>query len=142
MMPASDFVQTDWYDSPFYYDLIFDQDTALEADFIEAAAEKHGIDHRRRRWKRLRILEPACGSGRLMKEFATRGHRVAGFDRNQAMLRAARERIAAANCRATLKRASLESFSIAGQFDIAHCLVSSFEYVLDEGGLFASSLCC
>ena len=93
----SAYVKTDWYDSPLYYDLIFDQDSALEADFVEATWAKHSAGVRSNRSKHLRILEPACGSGRLMKELAGRGHRVAGFDCNQAMLNAARVRLAAAN---------------------------------------------
>jgi SAM-dependent methyltransferase len=132
-MPEPRYIATDWYDSPLYYDLIFDQDTVTEADFVEAAwAKHHAAERKVRQRQQLRILEPACGSGRLMRALATRGHQVAGFDLNEKMLSAARERLNSANCHGTLKRASLETFSLAGRFDIAHCLVSSFKYILTE----------
>ncbi|MEZ5324126.1 MAG: class I SAM-dependent methyltransferase [Verrucomicrobiales bacterium] len=138
-MPEPQYIAADWYDSPHYYDLIFDQDTAVEADFVEAAWEKHsaiqGLP------KQLRILEPACGSGRMMKELASRGHRVTGFDRNEKMLKAARERFESANCRGTLERASLEEFSLKGKFDFAHCLVSTFKYILTEEGAVSHLQC-
>ena len=56
----------DWYDTPRYYDLIFDADTRKEADFLVAALEQYG------RSKGKRVLEPACGSGRLVLELARR----------------------------------------------------------------------
>ena len=64
----------DWYDSPLYYDLIFDEDTVVEADFLESLMWEHGIAESGR------ILEPACGSGRLVCELAARGYEVDGFD--------------------------------------------------------------
>ena len=139
-MPASDYVDADWYDLPVYYDLIFDQDSASEADFIEAAWCKHGNVSRHNK-KCCRILEPACGTGRLMKELARRGHQVAGFDRNQAMLAAARKSLATAECRGVLKRAALESFSVPGTFDVAHCLLSTFKYILSEDGAISHLRC-
>ncbi len=35
--------EDDWYDSPRYYDLIFDEDTVNEADFLEAMMWEYGI---------------------------------------------------------------------------------------------------
>jgi SAM-dependent methyltransferase len=139
---VSDYVEADWYNSPLYYDLIFDQDTAVEADFIEAATVKHSESRNTAgKRNRLRILEPACGSGRLVAEFARRGHRVSGFDRNPAMLQAARKRLKTAGCCGILKTAALESFSISDSFDIAHCLLSTFKYILNEGGAVSHLQC-
>ena len=76
----------DWYDSPRYYDLIFDEDTVDEADFLEAMMWKYGVADTGR------ILEPACGSGRLVSEFARRGYAVDGFDLNENMLEFAQRR--------------------------------------------------
>jgi SAM-dependent methyltransferase len=115
-----------WYDDPEYYDLIFGADTKLEADFIEAVALR--LSGRRCR----RVLEPACGTGRLVVELARRGHDVTGFDLSDASLRFARRRLAAARRRARLSRAALQRFSFPRRFDLAHCLVSTFKYLLDE----------
>ena len=31
----------DWYDTPLYYDIVFDAGTGREADFLEAVWSKH-----------------------------------------------------------------------------------------------------
>jgi SAM-dependent methyltransferase len=78
------------------------------------------------------VLEPACGSGRLVAELARRGHRVTGFDLSDGMLAFARDRLSAAGLRATLRKARMEEFRLQGRFDLAHCLVSTFKYLLTE----------
>jgi SAM-dependent methyltransferase len=148
----------DWYDTPHYYDIIFDQDTSEEADFLEAMMRRHGrVRHRKnvsdsgggqrdaeehgtsREQKAWRILEPACGSGRLATELAGRGHQVAGFDLNPHMLRHARLKMEKAGHQAILWEDRMESFRLPSsqRFDLAHCLVSTFKYVLDEAGAIA-----
>ncbi|MCB9914980.1 MAG: class I SAM-dependent methyltransferase [Planctomycetes bacterium] len=118
----------DWYDTPRYYDLIFDADTGVEADFLEAAAERYGKRGRRR------VLEPACGSGRHVVELARRGWSVTGYDLSQPMLDYARERLDAAGLDARLALGALESYAPPGRYELAHCLVSTFKYVMDEAG--------
>jgi 2-polyprenyl-3-methyl-5-hydroxy-6-metoxy-1,4-benzoquinol methylase len=83
--------QRDWYDTPLYYDIVFDDGTRQEADFLEAAFAKHARPARGRR-----LFEPACGSGRLAMEMARRGWNVNGFDGNAYMIAFAKERLAAA----------------------------------------------
>jgi SAM-dependent methyltransferase len=123
--------QDDWYDSPLYYDIIFDGDTAREADFLEAMLDRHGPPPARGRKRR--ILEPACGSGRLVAELAARRHRVAGFDLNPHMLAFARERLKRSGLHARLSEESMQSFTIhPTHYDLAHCLVSTFKYLLTE----------
>ena len=67
-MPAARYVELDWYDTPRYYDLVFDADTRREADFLETMHARHA----RRSKPGRRVLEPACGSGRLLVEMARR----------------------------------------------------------------------
>ncbi len=120
-----------WYRDPLYYDIIFDQDTPLEADFLEGAVERHG----RRRRGSLKVLEPACGSGRLLVELASRGHRVAGFDLEPAMVEFSRRRLASEGLQGRVEHGRMERFEIgSGPFDLAHCLVSTFKYLLTERG--------
>ena len=125
--------RADWYDTPLYYDIIFDADTAKEADFLEAVMSRHGDSPSQRG---MRMLEPACGSGRLVAEMVRRGHTVSGFDLNQKMRDYAQQRLAAAKLSATLWQDRMEDFDVKGRagFDFAHCLVSTFKYVLDEDG--------
>lgn len=125
-MPAE---QRDWYDTPLYYDIIFDADTAREADFLEAVHQRFGRAGRSRQ-----VLEPACGSGRLVSEMARRGWKVSGFDGNAPMLEFASERLANQGLKARLWQDWMQSFSQvkAASQDFAHCLVSTFKYLLTE----------
>ena len=123
--------QRDWYDTPLYYDIVFDDGTRQEADFLEAAFAKHARPARGRR-----LFEPACGSGRLAMEMARRGWNVKGFDGNAYMIAFAKERLAAAGLKARLWEDWMQSFtlpkSVKGGFDLAHCLVSTFKYLQTE----------
>ncbi|MCY2958906.1 MAG: class I SAM-dependent methyltransferase [Planctomycetota bacterium] len=116
----------DWYDLPRLYDIVFDVGTAQEADFLEAAAARYG------RAGGKRALEPACGSGRLVTELARRGWNVRGFDRNEHMLAYAEERLTRESLGATLARGDMARFEVPRPVDLAHCLVSTFKYLLDE----------
>lgn len=146
----------DWYDTPRWYDLVFDEGTEREAEFLEAVHALHATgearaDSRSRSSRSrapatsarhpLRVLEPACGSGRLVAELARRGHRVHGFDLNGRMLDFARARLAKRGLRASLALGDMSAFRARGSFDLAHCLVSTFKYLLDERAA-ASHLRC
>lgn len=121
--------QRDWYDTPLYYDIIFDADTPKEGAFLEAVYAKHGPGGRSRQ-----MLEPACGSGRLILEMARRSWKVSGFDGNARMLDFARERLKREGLKARLWEDWMQSFELPKQqtFDLAHCLVSSFKYLRTE----------
>lgn len=129
MLRAMPTEQRDWYDTPLYYDIVFDDGTVQEADFLEAAFVKYAGKGRC-------VLEPACGSGRLALEMARRGWNVSGFDGNANMIEFARERIASAGLKARLWEDWMQSFtlpkSVKGGFDMAHCLVSTFKYLHNE----------
>ncbi len=122
---------TAWYDSPRHYDMVYDDYTKPETRFLEAMLRRHGPPAEGPR----RVLEPACGSGRLVESLARRGHRVWGFDLNENQLAYARARLRRRCLRGVLWQDDLAGFEIpkgAGGFDLAHCLVSTFKYVLTE----------
>lgn len=126
-MPS--YTALDWYETPRYYDAIFDVDTALEADFLEAVHAKHGTG---RTSPTPRVLEPACGSGRLLVHMAARGWRVHGFDLEPAMVQYSRERLREEGLSGTVTKGDMAEFRVRGTFDLAHCFVSTFKYLLDE----------
>ena len=130
-MPAP--VRLDWYDTPLYYDIIFDADTVKETDFLEAVFHRHSPSRGRS------VLELACGSGRLVRELASRGWRTAGFDLNPAMLAFARDRISTAGLDALLWEDHMETFTVPQKrrYDLVHCLVSTFKYLLTEADALA-----
>ncbi len=118
-----------WYNAPLYYDIIFDQDTAREADFLEKAFSLHAEPAAA---SNLRILEPACGSGRFLEELSLRGHGVTGFDVEPAMVEFSRERLKLAGHGGRVIKQKMEKFTMPGEFDMAYCLVSTFKYLLNE----------
>ncbi len=120
----------DWYDSPRAYDLVFDEDTPQATDFLEAVQAKHGNVKGVRGPRR--VFEPACGSGRLVVEFARRGWRASGSDLSQPMLDYARERLAELDLTASLCLGDMADPRPRGRFHLAHCLVSTFKYLLAE----------
>lgn len=130
----------DWYETPLYYDIVFDTETENECDFLEAVFERHSAtsSRRPRRRRACRVLEPACGSGRLVMEMARRGYDVTGFDLSEGALAFAEKRLrragrgAGIRARVELACGLMQSFRFPGHFDLAHCLVSSFRYLLCE----------
>lgn len=151
---AHRYQEFDWYETPLYYDIVFDAETSKECDFMEALLDIHGtgLGTRRAGRRRCRILEPACGTGRLVTEFARRGHSVLGFDLSEGALAFARERLASAEksamtprragketrtaeasrFTARVRHGAMQSFEPSGRFDLVHCLVSSFRYLHSE----------
>jgi SAM-dependent methyltransferase len=127
------FRASDWYRFPRYYDAVFDQDTRHEADFLEAVLARIGPAIRARP---AHLLEPACGTGRLVIELARRGHRVTGFDAGAEMIAYARERARAEPPRVRrairLHEARMESFRLRGPFDLAYCLLSTIKHLASE----------
>ena len=121
--------QRDWYDTPLYYDIIFDADTPKEGAFLQALHEHFG-----RSGKSRQLLEPACGSGRLVSEMARRGWKVSGFDGNARMLDFAKDRLKQQGLKARIWEDWMQSFELpkVQTFDFAHCLVSTFKYLLKE----------
>lgn len=104
-----------------------------------------------------RILELACGSGRVTTALLRDGHEVVGLDLSPAMLERAASRVArlgrAARARATLLQGDVRDFSLGERFPLVIMAFNSFEHLytrvevaaclarvrahLAEGGRFA-----
>jgi SAM-dependent methyltransferase len=108
----------EWYDRAEAYDILCGWDPRPERDFVLGASERYGVGPARR------ILEPFCGTGRLLRVMP--GFAV-GFDRNPHMVRYARAR----GVRAF--RGDAARFAVReASFDVAFCLIDSFRYLLTE----------
>ncbi len=116
----------DWYETPHYYDIIFDPDTEAELNFLEAALERYGLSRGKR------VLEPACGSGRLVQGLIKRGYTVTGTDLSKAMLKYTRARLKDAGLKARLVACDMSEAPPKGPYDLAHCFVSTFKYLQTE----------
>jgi SAM-dependent methyltransferase len=115
-----------WYDHPAYYDLAFRSETLPEADFIEAACRKYCPFAVRR------LLEPACGTGRLVAELAARGYRLTGFDLSGPALAYLRRRLARRGLGGTIFAADMADFTLAEPVDAAYNTFDGFRHLLDE----------
>ncbi len=119
-------VRASWYDYPQYYDLAFRSETRLEADFLEAAARKYcGFPVRR-------MLEPGCGTGRLIVEMAARGYRMTGFDLSRPALEYLRRRLARRKLKATVFEADMADFRLPRPVDAAYSTFDGFRHLLSE----------
>jgi len=107
----------DWYDHALYYDVLFGWDPETERRFVLGASERYG------RPGPARVLEPFCGTGRLLRVMP--GLAV-GLDLNPAMVAFA----ARSGCRAVVADAARLPLA-AGAFDLAYCLIDSFRHLLD-----------
>ncbi len=116
----------DWYDTPLYYDIIFDTDTEKECDFLEVMRQRYCLTRGKR------VLEPACGSGRLLAGMARRGYDVTGLDLSPNMVNFARQRLEKEKLRGRVDTAAMQDFRYPKPFDLAHCLISTFKYLLTE----------
>jgi SAM-dependent methyltransferase len=119
-------MSANWYDYPAWFDLAFRDETQPEADFIEAACRKY-CD-----FPVGRLLEPACGSGRLIVELAKRGYQMTGFDLNQAMLQYARRKIRKIAGSHELFMADMADFTLDRPVDAAYNTFNSFRHLLTE----------
>jgi SAM-dependent methyltransferase len=120
-------------------------DRGSREHYLDAALYDH--EYRRRRqdiafYRRLareilggagRILDLACGSGRVTTALARDGHQVIGLDRSQPMLERAAARTAqlglAARKRVSLVRGDLRDFALAARFPLVTMAFNSFEHL-------------
>lgn len=81
-----------------------------------------------------RILEVACGSGRLLLPLARAGFEVVGIDASPHMLAIARQKFEREGLRAEVREADMRTFDVLdlGQFDLAIVAVKSFAYLTER----------
>ena len=125
-MSKTTVLQANWYDYPQYYDIAFRSETRPEADFIEAACRKYCPFRARR------LLEPACGTGRLITELAARGYRMTGLDLSGPSLEYLQRRLARRRLRANLLLADMADFRLTAPADAAYCTFDSFRHLLTQ----------
>jgi SAM-dependent methyltransferase len=119
-------IEGHWYDYPHYFDLGFRGETRREADFLEAAFQKYA------RRKVRSLLEPACGTGRLVAEMASRGYRMSGFDLSRPMLDYAAQRLKKRGLSARLFEADMADYRLPRPVDAAFNTFNSFRHLLTE----------
>lgn len=103
------------------YDIAFSWDIENEVDWL---IERLGRDARR-------VLEPACGSGRMMPPFARRGIEIVGLETSSRMIELAINRMAALDLPAPkIHQLDMTRFELTEAFDGAICPINSLNYLL------------
>lgn len=118
---------TPLYDSPEIYDVAFGWNLDLELGFVEECFRRHAPDPVRR------VLEPACGTGRILLGLAQRGYEVLGYDRSPEMVAFASAKLK--HLESHVMRGDMERFRPPGRFDAAINLVNSIGYLLEDGAV-------
>lgn len=101
------------------YDLAFGWDVSEEVDWLVARLGTHCR----------RVLEPGCGTGRMIEELARRGLEVVGADISPAMVDAARRRLDGAGVPAEIVLADMRDFDLGRVFDGAVCPINTLGYL-------------
>lgn len=103
------------------YDIAFDWDLTPEVDWI---LERLGQDCRS-------VLEPACGSGRMLEAIGKRGIEIFGFDRSPGAIAFAKQRLLGIK-NASADVGEMTSFSLKRVFDGAICPVNTLAHLSPE----------
>ncbi|MGI8588333.1 MAG: class I SAM-dependent methyltransferase [Chloroflexia bacterium] len=118
-----------------FYDLEYSDYDADLRFFREYAGQVAGFR------EHARILEPACGSGRVLTALAEDGHLCTGLDASLAMLALARRRAADAGLadKIRLVEGRMEALPDGlGSFDLALCALNSFGYLATQAEQIAA----
>jgi SAM-dependent methyltransferase len=121
------------YDWPKAYDIAFNWDPAGELAMLERAI----ADHAHRPEATRRILEPGCGTGRLLIPLALAGYQALGYDHSPAMIAYAKQRIAQSGLDDRLRVivADMTTAAFDRVFDAAACPISSLSHLRDEAAI-------
>jgi SAM-dependent methyltransferase len=108
------------------YDIAFSWDVEEEVDWL---VDRLGGPRVRS------VLEPACGSGRILEAFARRGIEAVGIDISPTMVEFANRRLAAAGLPGLAFEANMVSFDFDRTFHGAVCPIDSVAYLLDRAAI-------
>lgn len=122
---------TDFYSIPDLYDILHSPSTGSEARGVLRVARRFvpGVKAGGAKW-----LEPACGSGRLLRHLAARGHAAVGFDIEPAMVGYAKGRNAElpAGTRPGVFEARMEDFDFVRprlRADVAFNIINTIRHL-------------
>ena len=120
--------QAQLYQRPKYYDIAFRDRQPFGADTIETCFRDHAVFPVRR------ILEPGCGTGRMLLPLAVRNYNVIGYDLSSYMVCYTESRIRENGLadRATVVQANMRTARFPRTFDSAINLDDTLRYLLTD----------
>lgn len=122
---------SDWYDHAHYFDLLFRDETDAEVKFFKSAFKKFA------KRKVRRLLEPGCGSGRLVHAMADEGYSVTGLDLNPNMLAYLDKRLADSGLSGKTVLGDMTDMKLGESFDAAFCTFNTFRHMLTQSDAIA-----
>ncbi len=126
----------DLYADPLPYDVLMSPGTAAELDALACVERRFAP----RAGTGAAWCEPACGTGRLLRGALRRGRRIAGYDREPAMVAYARGRLAPPTNRRiviadlTAPASGLRKLGLA---DLAFCPWNTLRHLMDDDAMLA-----
>lgn len=121
-----------FYDLPLYYDIAFDWDASDEVAILEHVFAEHADG------EVLRVLEPACGTGRLLRALATQGYAMTGYDLNQPMVEFAQQHTPGD---VEVVQADMTTAQFDEPFDAALCPINSLGHLITDENIAAHLRC-
>ncbi len=123
------------YDHPEIYDIVFDGDSRAQQEFLVGCFQRYArraVD---------RVLEPGCGTGRLLVRLAALGYRVVGVDRNAKAVDYCRERLRRARLSGSVEVGDMAAMDLSGPVDAAFNLINTFRHLTSDGAATAHLRC-
>ncbi|WP_315853976.1 class I SAM-dependent methyltransferase [Crateriforma spongiae] len=118
----------DWYDHPQYFDMVFRDETPAEVAFFKEAFKRYCDAPVQR------LVEPGCGSGRLVAALAAEGYQCCGLDLSEPMLRYLRSRLRRRGLSAQVIQGDMIDMPVGDQiFDAAFCTFNTFRHLSNDG---------
>lgn len=130
----------DWYDHPKWYDVVHGPGTADDVDVFERLAMRY-VRTRSISGEGVRVLEPACGTGRYLRVLAGRGYNVVGFDIKEGMVAYARRGLERRGLAGDVFVGDMTAFSISPKADFAFCPFSTIRHLMTDDALLAHFAC-
>ena len=124
-----------YYHHPKYYDLSYSHDMQDELAFLKRIFSRLDGHHPR-------LLEPACGTGRLLVPLARAGFRCTGFDINPVAIDYLNKKLERNALQARCFTGDMHSITMrqAG-FDAAYCTVDTFRHLLSDRAAISHLQC-
>jgi SAM-dependent methyltransferase len=114
------------------YDIAFSWDLREEIQWLLGRLDGNAVSS---------VLEPACGSGRVLEAFASQGVQAVGLDNSPAMIALAKRRFAGGDLPAEALLADMTAFDLGRTFEGAVCPIDSVACLLDPSDVAAHLSC-
>jgi 2-polyprenyl-3-methyl-5-hydroxy-6-metoxy-1,4-benzoquinol methylase len=109
------------YDKPIYYDALYGSEGSDVSFYLAQAIHTGG-----------RVLDLACGTGRLTIPLAEVGLEVTGLDLSKQMLELAKEKAKFKQLKISFELADIRVFQLNEQFDYIFCGFNSAQHLYEE----------